>query len=339
VALAQLIKIPVDDAMKDKDVRERLNKSEAGTQFLSAWPYLSMGLDVTMLSTDIIYRFVKSSGTASSVLRDRNFGAAADDVDDMAKKLAQQAEAQAAQDAALAAKLAQEIDDLIKIIKQNLISRIAKEEGFILNYADDELRAIITNGKKLSLPNNEIEDIIFNGCRPSKAKEFTADVIISQTNVWSIIKQRGYPSLFKSMPEFEEFGDIMKQLAKEWNLPEGSIFVQGSSLRIEDISKIGDLDVAIKVDAATFAQLEAKFKSMVTSDKVLARIGNNGKIGGLDMFQTATKGEKSLTVQFYERFEALYGMKFPQKMGVEKIQISIIQEGGSLDVTPYLKVK
>lgn len=131
----------------------------------------------------------------------------------------------------------------------------------------------------------------------------------------------------------------MKSLAKEWNLPENSIFVQGSSLRMSNVADIGDLDIAIKVNAATFDNLVARFKGVVSSDKVLNRIGSNGKIGGLDMFNSPNIGEKAFTVKFYEKFKQAIGQEFTQKYGVESIQISIIKEGSSIDVSPYLKLK
>lgn len=141
------------------------------------------------------------------------------------------------------------------------------------------MRDIINNGKKLNLPEKEIEDIIFNGYRNSK--KFTKDELISQTNFWKKVKDKGYPiSLFKTLNEYEEFGKAVKGSTKKWGVPDNSIFVQGNSLKVSEISKIGDLDIAIKVDVNTFDNLVAKFKKTARDIKIKNRIGNNGKIEG-----------------------------------------------------------
>ncbi|WP_159319865.1 hypothetical protein, partial [Tenacibaculum maritimum] len=228
---------------------------------------------------------------------------------------------------------------LLSVFKSNLKNRIAKESNMTLRYVDDELSAIISNGKKLNLPEKEIEDIIFNGCRNSK--KFTKDELISQTNFWKKVKDKGYPtSLFKTLNEYEKFGEAVKGLAKKWGLPENSIFVQGSSLKVSDISKIGDLDIAIKVDINTFDNLVAKFKKAARDVKIKNRIGNNGKIGGGDMFSPDVSTRQSFTTNAYTEIEKAFGgINFTQKFGVEKLQISIIKESGKLDVSPYLLVK
>ncbi|CAA0158191.1 hypothetical protein NACSLCCMFF_120005 [Tenacibaculum maritimum] len=228
---------------------------------------------------------------------------------------------------------------LLSVFKSNLKNRIAKESNMTLRYVDDELSAIISNGKKLNLPEKEIEDIIFNGCRNSK--KFTKDELISQTNFWKKVKDKGYPtSLFKTLNEYEKFGEAVKGLAKKWGLPENSIFVQGSSLKVSDISKIGDLDIAIKVDINTFDNLVAKFKKAARDVKIKNRIGNNGKIGEGDMFSPDVLTRQSFTTNAYTEIEKAFGgINFTQKFGVEKLQISIIKESGKLDVSPYLLVK
>jgi hypothetical protein len=230
-----------------------------------------------------------------------------------------------------------EIELSLLRIKTSLERRIAEESDlFFLKFSNDELRTVVRNGKELGLPDQEIEDIIFNGCRKKKDK-FTVDDLIAQSNFWSKVKKRGYPNVFTSIQDFEEFSEIVKETVNDWGLPDGNLFVQGSSLKIENIADIGDLDVAIMVDAATFAKFEAQFKSMVTSQKVINRIGN-GKIGGLDMFRNGNDGI-AFTLDIYKKLEARYKMNFKAKYGVTKLQISIIQIGGHLDVTPLMRLK
>ncbi len=236
-------------------------------------------------------------------------------------------------------KLNELLNKLVPKIKTNLVNRVAKEaDNMSLNHlSDDAIKKIIENGKKMDLPDKEIEDIIFNGCR--KNKQFGKEELIAQTDFWKKVKNRGYPNLFSNLQDYEKFSGIINNLAKKWDLPKDKIFVQGSSLRVADVTKIGDIDVAIKVDANTFQKLTNKYQSYVTSDKVLKRIGKNGKIGGLDMFSSSDIGKKSFTIEFYNSFEKIYKQNFTSKFGVEKIQLSIIKEGSVIDVSPFLKLK
>jgi hypothetical protein len=188
----------------------------------------------------------------------------------------------------------------------------------------------------LGLPDSEIEDIVLNGCRPDK--NFTKTDLISQCDFWCIVKKRGFPNLFESLEDYEQFSGVIKQLAQEWNLPINSIYTQGSSLRISNISEIGDLDIAIKVNATTFDNLVARFKAAADNQTSINRIGSNGKIGGIDMFQSSGING-SFTGNFYPKFQTSFGQSFQSKLGVSSIQISIVKEGSSIDVSPYLKLK
>jgi hypothetical protein len=221
-------------------------------------------------------------------------------------------------------------------IKTSIANRIAGKQGWALKYTDNEIQEVLTHGKGLNLPDHEIEDIILNGCRPDKS--FSKADLISQCNFWNIVKQRGYPNLFQSLQEYEQFSGVVKQLAQEWDLPANAIYVQGSSLRISNAADIGDLDIAIKVDAATFDNLVERFKANTTNVNTKARIGNNGKIGGVDMFKS-TDANGSFTGGFYPKFETSFGQSYQSKLGVPMIQISIVKQGSSIDVSPFLILK
>ena len=224
----------------------------------------------------------------------------------------------------------------IQTIKNSISTRLAGKQGWKLKYSDTEIEQVVTHGRELKLPDSEIEDIIFNGCRPDKS--FSASDLISQSNFWNIVKQRGYPNLFNSLQEYEQFSNVIKTLAKEWDLPVNSIYVQGSSLRISNVADIGDLDIAIRVDATTFDKLETRFKSAIDNPTARTRIGNNGKIGGIDMFKAS--GEKgSFTGGFYPKFESSFGQSYQSKLGISNIQISVIKEGSTIDVSPFLNLR
>jgi hypothetical protein len=237
------------------------------------------------------------------------------------------------------AKAVDALEDLFTAIKNSLVNRIAGETNMKLIYTDDELRTIIGSGVKLNLPKIEIEDIIFNGCRDSKS--FTADQIVDQVNYWNVIKQRGYPNLFNSLEEFGQFNQVIKDIAKTWGLPGDKIFMQGSSLRVADKSLINDFDIAIKVDAETFNSLQTRFMNatpIVGRQGTISAEAARGKISGGNMFMdVATKG--SFKGKVMDALDALYGQPVIQHFGLKDLQISIIKEGGPLDVSPYLILK
>lgn len=223
--------------------------------------------------------------------------------------------------------------DLLPAFKSRLSNRIANESAMTMHYVDDELKLIIENGKRLNLPDNEIEDIIFNGCRDSKA--FSKNEIISQTNFWSIVKNRGYPNLFTSLQEYENYCNIIKEISKNWNLPEGSIFIQGSSLRVSDASQIGDIDIAIKVNRTTFDNLVDRFYDATTStgrQNTITAEALKGRISGGNMFFD-TSGSGSFIGQIRNSLD----FSFSQLSG--KTKISIIKNTSKIDVSPYLKIK
>ncbi|MFK7033448.1 hypothetical protein [Flavobacterium oreochromis] len=177
------------------------------------------------------------------------------------------------------------------------------------------------------------------GCRNDKA--FSVTEVISQTNYWNIVKQRGYPNLFNGLDEYQEFSATIKKLASDWGLPESSIFIQGSSLRVSDASKIGDIDVAIRVNTATFDNLLTRFKNATTSTGRQSTIVNEaarGKITGGNMFlNTSTPG--SFKGKIMNALEQQYRVPFSDKFNVADLQISIIKEGSAIDVSPLLKLK
>jgi hypothetical protein len=223
-----------------------------------------------------------------------------------------------------------------KVLTPNLAKRLSAEpERFVSlakKFDEEELLQIVNAGRISKLDDLEIEDIILNACR--KNKDFDANEVIKQMATWSKVKKQGFPTIFESLEDYQKFGAIVKDLAKKWDLPADNIAIQGSSLRVEDVSKIGDLDVAIRVDEATFIHLVDRFTENVKSKKVQRMIGNNGKIGGNQMFD----GGPSFHFDFYDAFETAFKANFSTKLGVSKIQISVIESGSKLEVSPFLQI-
>lgn len=242
---------------------------------------------------------------------------------------------------ALQISLKQALDNITfvdNILTPNLAKRLSAEpERFVSlakKFDEEELLQIVNAGRTSKLDDLEIEDIILNACR--KTKDFDANEVIKQMATWSKVQKQGFPTIFESLEDFQKFGTTVKDLAKKWDIPADNIAIQGSSLRVDDVSQIGDLDVAILVDQKTFDKLVERFEDIAEGDKVKRRIGKNGKIGGLDMFDK--NSSSSMTVEFYQKFAQSFGAEFTDKLGVTKVQISIIEDGSKLAVGPFLNL-
>ncbi|WP_145718566.1 hypothetical protein [Chitinophaga japonensis] len=319
---------------QDEDVRNYVQDKwgEDGIATLDAIDELGMYVGVAYLTTGIIKSIdnVVQNATTRRIIRemaeDARLRQQPNHLDEISKLLnAMQLE-----------------DDLLLRIRNSLAERIAGESSlFTMRYTDDELRMIIANAKKMELPDREIEDIIFNGCR--NEKQFTAEQLVSQCNFWTIVKQRGYPNLFNTLQEYEKFSEVLKTLAKKWDLPENSIFVQGSSLKVSEAVDIADIDVAIKVDGATFDNLVDRFKNATSSTGRVKNIEADalkGKISGGMMFQKDVNG--SFKAKFWNAFESqaeTAAIAARLKSSGIDFQISIIKMDAALDVSPYLKLK
>ncbi|MBV8252074.1 MAG: fibronectin type III domain-containing protein [Chitinophaga sp.] len=81
VAAIQLVKMPVDAALNSPKVRQELMSTDAGKKFLDVWPVISIGMDISLISTDILYNFAKSSAAAKAALRNQGYGDAANDLE------------------------------------------------------------------------------------------------------------------------------------------------------------------------------------------------------------------------------------------------------------------
>ncbi|WP_143709109.1 fibronectin type III domain-containing protein [[Flexibacter] sp. ATCC 35208] len=222
------------------------------------------------------------------------------------------------------------IKDIISKIKKRIAGSSIKDHEF--NFPMEDVESMVKRGARIGLNDEEIADIIYNGCRMDKL--YTADELIEQMMVWNQIKIKGYPDLFHSKRDLDEFGDLLKELAREWGLPAEDVYLEGSVLRIKDKKQIGDLDVNIIVGEEAFTELVRRFKAKVNTDNVINQIGKNGKIGGLIMFKNING--ISFTRDFYYRFQLKYSQALADRIG-KQIQIAIIKKGSNLDISPKIK--
>jgi hypothetical protein len=225
----------------------------------------------------------------------------------------------------------QDYEGLGTMIFNNLTVRAEKSRDRIFTFTKSSITQIVKTGKEIGIPDAEIEDIIYNGCRNDK--RFSEPSLIDQIKFWDEVRKRGYPNLFNSLSEFEEFGNLLKGLAREWGLPE-EIYVQGSALRMRDVAEIGDLDIAIRVGKEEFEELVNRFKGLVKIESVLRAFGKNGIIRGYNLYND----EENFYKLFIDRYNQKYGLSMSDKMKISKIQISIIERGSKFDISPFLKI-
>ena len=131
--------------------------------------------------------------------------------------------------------------------------------------------------------------------------------------------------------QFKRFAKSARRLRKEAKLPDGELVVQGS--RVSGTARVSgrnlsDIDVALRVDEATFFDLAEKVLTRARSgtrlrETMLKRIRENGQLSSFDLgqeFQTLRRklldSETSLRVQF-----------------------SVLKKGGKLDTGPFLPLE
>ncbi len=233
------------------------------------------------------------------------------------------------------------VDNAFSGVKNNLVTRINGENGFSLTHSDTEIQAILLRAKSLNLPTSETDDLLFTSCKVSK--QISAQNLMQQMDNWvNTVQVNGYPYLFNSIPEFDQFGTVLKNLANDFDIPIDKFHMQGSSLRKSNLNEIGDFDIAYKVDESTFNNLVTQFTNAASNPTTVSNIisdGQNGVIRSYNMFiDPQTNG--SFKGRFYTEFEAVFGNGYQShfnKPSTFDIQITIVKDGANLDVSPYLK--
>ena len=219
-------------------------------------------------------------------------------------------------------------EELAKDIFMNIKGKLklVKDEDMWLSSRN--IWEIVRRGKELKIANVEMEDVIFNACR---RRDYRLEEVVEQLENWSNVRKRGYPYLFTNIDEFKKFGELLKEVAKEWGLPAEEIYVQGSALRME---KPQDLDITIRVGAEEFEEIRSRFKPSVKIENILRDFGVSGKISGNNLFI----GNDNFTKKFLELIVQKNVGSLTTTNSINKIQISIVKEGTKIDTSPYLNL-
>ncbi|MFO7565494.1 MAG: DUF4157 domain-containing protein [Enhygromyxa sp.] len=142
-------------------------------------------------------------------------------------------------------------------------------EHILRTYTPEEIADVVAYGKVHGLSEQQVYDFLnVGGIKNRKRRESKGitgeeswddirrerplgpDELKQHMDNWKgEIEPRGYPYLFDDASRFKAFKGEIEALAKQYNLPEGSIVVQGSSLRTPDAR---DVDVALFVSREDF---------------------------------------------------------------------------------------
>jgi len=141
-----------------------------------------------------------------------------------------------------------DISSFLSTKKSKLKERISDGNGFSLRHTDEELIAIIEQGKTLSLSDTEIDDLLYISCRD--AKPIPANELIQQMDNWvNVVQKRGYPYKFADLEEFKQFSNDLIKGLNDLGIDSSDVRIQGSSLRTPNA---GDVDLAAFISDTDF---------------------------------------------------------------------------------------
>jgi hypothetical protein len=221
------------------------------------------------------------------------------------------------------------------LVKKAFQEGIEKSRTGLLKVED-----IAQHGKLLGYSDKEITDFLEMGsiAKPMKKPPkvpLSPDEIKQQMQNWlQVVKPRGYPYLFESLEQFENFKSAFKEVTKKFGVPDGNVYIQGSSLRTPAAK---DVDVAIFVKDDVFAQyaqkcregLESRVRLPEARNKLVKELDEQIKEGYISKF-------------FFDRVDGKpFGdaahavLDGPFKVTTD---ISVMKESSYLALTPAMKL-
>jgi len=224
------------------------------------------------------------------------------------------------------------LDEIEQISLKNYskteISTLLLQNNINKFYNSSDLDAIYKKALQLDM---RLDDLI-GFVKTGNIKEIKSVELLKQMdNYINIVLQRGYPFGFRNLKEFEQFCDILKSELSSIALSTNDIRIQGSSVRSKNPN---DIDIAIFLkdkDLDIFINKTRelrKEKSIISGNpkflKNYERRLSLGKINSFDFPKIKN-----------DYFDLLKNNMFKDK----KVQISVIIENSSFDVSPYLKLK
>jgi hypothetical protein len=138
-----------------------------------------------------------------------------------------------------------------------------------------------------------------------------------------IVRGRGYPFGFNSAARFTQFKSTVRAALRDFDLPNQDVRVHGSSVA----SKVRppDIDVAVIVSDAEFAEIAARVRAGIGKQRVMEQFESGLARGKIANF-------------LFPRIEGelTFGQRIYGSSDAGSIDLSIIRAGSEFDVGPYL---
>ncbi|MDN3606406.1 hypothetical protein [Kaistella yonginensis] len=220
--------------------------------------------------------------------------------------------------------------------RNKIRNRISLDDEFLnTHFTDTQIDELIQHGLYQKMNEREIEDFIFIACREKKLIHYND--LQQQMFAWkNIVEPRGYPFSFSNIQEFNFFKNKLKSIVNDWGLPVADIRVQGSSLRRANAK---DVDIAIIIDESQLQQLK---NMLFDRAKTLEFKGRSVEFNNYKLKLNKQINEGIIKNRQFGILEEK-GKTFMQKCYSQDIvpfgglNVSIIINGKSFDVSPYIK--
>ncbi len=243
-----------------------------------------------------------------------------------------------------------------KQFKKRLLQRITSNPKFSLTHTDEEITAIIQNGRALKLTDDEIDDLLFVSSRD--AKRLSATELVEQMDNWvNVIRPRGYPFRFQNKEQFEQFSRELKEGLDNIGVSSKDVRVQGSSLRNPEAN---DVDLVAIISRDEFDDIIRKtYKEKIIREGQVVDISNMNSKQLHELAEDIALNKSKYNRKAYDDFrylmkEQIINAKPDKKVikGLKQLKdtiratypnlnvenIAIQPQGSSFDLKPFINL-
>jgi len=126
-------------------------------------------------------------------------------------------------------------------------------------YTAEQVDQVAARGLQMGLTDAQITDFLEMGSIAKTTRTpptLSPEDVVQQMQNWvTEVRPRGFPYLFTSRAQLDEFTTNLRGLITKYEVPQGRVVLQGSSLRTPSAR---DIDIAIFVSDTEFAQYAAR---------------------------------------------------------------------------------
>ena len=206
-------------------------------------------------------------------------------------------------------------------------------------YTAADVEKLAAVGARLELTDKQIIDFLEMGsiAKPGKKPPkvpLTPQELQKQMENWvKVIQPRGYPYRFESLARFKQFQKHLKLLLAKYDIPDGRVVIQGSSLRT---AAAKDIDIAIFVPDEAFSEFAQRCA------KGISARSQNPHAARKILKDLEKRTQEGFVPKFY--FDRVKGASFNDELrnlieDVFKVEVdlSIMKASSKLDLYPSLE--